>query len=208
MLQIVYASAAATPMSQRALSDMLIHARTKNERINVTGFLLYDEGSFLQVIEGPDAAVEGLYAAIAADPRHHRLRLLSRKTVAEREFGDWTMAFARKEELPPPDGYLDYEANQEEFSEGGGEVGQILTLFQAGLLRQAEEGGLPNDGRFTVSLAPHPDGRRPGGTFLMDFGRVLALSMPDVEIAVSDHAGEKVHYNLRRDMEKGEAELF
>lgn len=208
MLQIVYASASVAPVSQQTLYDILSHARTKNERSNVTGFLLYDDGSFLQVLEGPDAAVEAIYASICADPRHHRIRLLLRKTVTEREFGDWTMAFARKDEVPPLDGYLDYDANQVEFSESGGEVDQILTLFKSGLLRQAKESEKSNDGRFTVSLAPHPDSKRRGGTFLMDFGRALALSMPDVEIAVSDLAGEKVHYNLRRDMKGGEAELF
>ncbi len=208
MLQIVYASAASVPMPQTVLADMLIHARAKNQRINVTGFLLYDQGSFLQVLEGPPAAVEALYATIAADPRHQRLRILSRKTVAEREFGDWTMAFVRQEDDPVPEGYLDYAANQESFSEGSGEVAQMLSLFQTGLLRQAEENGTLNDGLFRVALAPHPESRRRGGSFLMDFGRVLALSMPDVEITVADHGGEKVHYNLRRDMNEGEVELF
>jgi hypothetical protein len=45
------------------------------------------------VLEGPEAAVLATYARIQADPRHRACVLLSCATVAERAFGDWSMAF-------------------------------------------------------------------------------------------------------------------
>ena len=55
--------------------------------------LLYHEGSFLQVIEGPDDKVEGLVEKIQKDPRITHFLLLWRDTVQNREFENWSMGF-------------------------------------------------------------------------------------------------------------------
>ncbi|CCG42971.1 BLUF domain-containing protein [Magnetospirillum molischianum] len=139
MIQIIYASAASESMVASDLPLILEKARVKNERLNITGFLLYDEGSFLQVLEGPNDALEEVLGAIIADNRHKKIRLLSKKIVDGREFGDWAMAYAVKDvERARCDGFLDYAASREEFSIEGGEVTQILSMFQEGLLRQAD----------------------------------------------------------------------
>lgn len=91
MLQLVYVSTARSggTVDHEALLDQ---ARRNNRRDGITGLLYADKRRFLQAIEGPDAAVEALFARIQADPRHHAIVLLSCRPVQAREFGDWEMA--------------------------------------------------------------------------------------------------------------------
>jgi hypothetical protein len=55
--------------------------------------LLYSKGSFLQVLEGEEAAVDETMGRIAIDPLHHNMLIISRTKVACRDFGQWAMAF-------------------------------------------------------------------------------------------------------------------
>ena len=92
MLQLVYVSTArpgAGPTGYQAILDV---ARRNNRRDGITGLLYADGKRFLQALEGPEAAVEAVFARIQADPRHRAIVLLSCRAVETREFGDWEMA--------------------------------------------------------------------------------------------------------------------
>jgi hypothetical protein len=91
--EIIYASASIQPFSPKELTDLLAKARAKNRLLAISGLLLYHRGSFLQVLEGEDAAVSALYDRIARDPRHHRCIVVKRSTVVRRSFSDWSMGF-------------------------------------------------------------------------------------------------------------------
>ena len=52
MICLIYASSATKAMSQDELKALLAKARTNNQRDNITGMLLYNDGNFLQVLEG------------------------------------------------------------------------------------------------------------------------------------------------------------
>ena len=94
MHQVVYASAAVEAFSEVQLVQLLARARTNNERLGVTGLLLYDEGSFLQVLEGDAKVIELLYETIARDKRHQRVIALLSREAPERHFAKWRMGFA------------------------------------------------------------------------------------------------------------------
>ena len=55
--------------------------------------LLYGDGIFIQVLEGPDENVDKLCEKIAEDPRHSAFEVLYTETIDERAFGDWSMAY-------------------------------------------------------------------------------------------------------------------
>ncbi|HEY6879802.1 MAG TPA: BLUF domain-containing protein [Polyangiales bacterium] len=93
MNEIVYVSAARKPFDTTQLNALLEHARRNNERLGVTGILLYDEGSFIQLLEGDPQVLHALYAQIAADPRHYRVRVVRERVIAARSFGAWTMGY-------------------------------------------------------------------------------------------------------------------
>ncbi len=93
LIQLIYASSAAELFTEEELVALLHTSRVNNEKINVTGMLLYRDGNFLQVLEGDAQAVDRLYNIIAEDPRHTGVMLISRQTVKERIFPDWEMGF-------------------------------------------------------------------------------------------------------------------
>lgn len=93
MFFTAYASSAAIMPSERQLLDMLAVARTNNLRDDITGLLLYRGGSFLQALEGPEAAVRETMRRISLDTRHRAVMLLYEGTHDHRLFGEWSMAF-------------------------------------------------------------------------------------------------------------------
>lgn len=96
---IVYVSQAAQALTPNDLEDILEEARSYNPRHGITGVLLFAEGegrfrgSFMQLLEGDEAAIEALRKRIFSDPRHHTKIVLERGVKAGRDFPDWSMAF-------------------------------------------------------------------------------------------------------------------
>lgn len=93
MFTLVYASSAARAFSTEDLLTLLAQSRAKNERLGVTGILLYKDGDFMQVLEGEEQVVTALYERIAADPRHNSLTRLIQATHSQRQFPAWSMGF-------------------------------------------------------------------------------------------------------------------
>ena len=75
------------------LVALLHQARTANATRDITGLLLYREGSFFQVLEGDEAAVQQTFRGIEEDDRHHEIEVLFSGSTDEREFSDWRMGF-------------------------------------------------------------------------------------------------------------------
>lgn len=49
-------------MTEADLEALLVQAREKNLRLSITGALLYENGHFLQVLEGEHPTVRELFA--------------------------------------------------------------------------------------------------------------------------------------------------
>jgi hypothetical protein len=90
---IVYASAATRLFSKPDLLALLTKARENNQRLGVTGLLLYRDGDFIQLIEGERSTVQALYRTILADPRHSSTFVITEGDTEERLFADWSMGF-------------------------------------------------------------------------------------------------------------------
>lgn len=94
-LQLLYrsrfnAGRADSPLTM--LRDILKRSAISNARRDITGYLLFDGDHFLQILEEPEPAVRETYGRIAADPRHREVEIISSRTAARRDFGDWAMA--------------------------------------------------------------------------------------------------------------------
>jgi len=94
MKQRYYASRAVRPFSPADLDELLAKARANNLALGLTGLLVYGNGMFMQVVEGPVEAVDGIFRRIAGDPRHELLMEASRM-IRERNFSDWQMGYVR-----------------------------------------------------------------------------------------------------------------
>ena len=93
--QLIYVSSATRLLREPELLEILECARENNAPLDVTGMLLYAEGSFIQVLEGEAPAVEKLLRKIRRDGRHRGFLILLDRPIAERDFEGWSMAFHR-----------------------------------------------------------------------------------------------------------------
>jgi hypothetical protein len=93
MVSVVYVSSAIRLFSEDDLVALLNRSREKNTRLQLSGMLLYKDGNFLQVLEGPSDAVYSLFKAIREDDRHKGVLRLLEEQIDNRRFGDWAMAF-------------------------------------------------------------------------------------------------------------------
>ncbi|WP_186766674.1 BLUF domain-containing protein [Puniceibacterium confluentis] len=89
-LRLIYVS---RPVGYRreTLDAILATARHYNERNDITGALITREDMYLQLLEGPPAAVDTTYAQIVRDTRHAAVRTLVHRQTSWRLFPDWTM---------------------------------------------------------------------------------------------------------------------
>jgi Sensors of blue-light using FAD len=77
----------------------IVATATRLNRINgITGCLGYSQSWFLQVIEGPDAAVTETFSRIERDSRHSDVRKLLIREIRNRSFPEWSMASAPLDE--------------------------------------------------------------------------------------------------------------
>jgi len=93
MIRIVYVSFATKPFDEKELLHLLAKCRGNNTEQQITGQLIYSEGTFMQVLEGPRESVDASFARIKKDTRHHNVTLIERVTIDERQFGEWSMGF-------------------------------------------------------------------------------------------------------------------
>lgn len=108
--QLIYVSSASWLFSDADLIRLLLEARHNNERLGITGMLVYCDGTFIQVLEGERSVVEQLFQQIEQDPRHHRCVVLLRQDHSGRAFDGWSMGFraSSQTEVDHLTGYVDF----------------------------------------------------------------------------------------------------
>jgi len=115
MKYIAYVSQAQTPFSEDELAGLLSHSRSRNRDDDITGCLVYrynedfERGNFLQVLEGPDAAIDDVWRRISGDTRHHTIVIIDEGKIEDRMFTNWSMGFKNvdAEDLSRVDGFAD-----------------------------------------------------------------------------------------------------
>jgi len=93
MFYLIYTSIATVPPTEADLAQILLSSDRNNGRDGITGLLLYQDGSFIQMLEGGEDVVMEAYGRIGRDPRHHAVRKLNSGHSDRRYFPDWRMAF-------------------------------------------------------------------------------------------------------------------
>lgn len=93
LIQLVYVSRATQDMTPENLTGLLAKIRPNNQKNAITGMLLFDGRSFMQVIEGNSRDIQHLFARIQLDPRHANIVHILEKPIVKRQFPDWSMGF-------------------------------------------------------------------------------------------------------------------
>ena len=100
MLQLLYVSTAAPGLVQNDLDDIVGGAVARNAGLDVTGSLYYNGRNFMQLLEGPAAAVHDLMVSIRRDSRHGGVVVIKELTGASRSFAAWNMRIVRCRPTP------------------------------------------------------------------------------------------------------------
>lgn len=135
LFHLIYVSTEAWPMSEDDLAGLLQQARARNERLRLTGMLLYKGGFFMQVLEGEEANVLEVFADIQKDIRHMKLFTMRSEYIQHRDFPDWTMGFTNIDTLdvstvPAYTPFLEHDFGSEYFSEDTVEAHSLLLAFK------------------------------------------------------------------------------
>ena len=94
MRRIVYVSTAGG-LPAADIAHILESAQRNNAQREITGFLLYNGRNFLQLIEGPKAALMSLMGTLARDPRHSGMLTMIDEPIDERSCPGWSMHHMR-----------------------------------------------------------------------------------------------------------------
>ena len=95
----VYMSTAVGVLRAEELDRIYFRANAANSGAGITGLMLFYEGVFLQVLEGPQSGVVSLLEKIRRDRRHANLVVLESGPVAERSFAQSAMHFVAARNL-------------------------------------------------------------------------------------------------------------
>ena len=82
-----------TADSLSSVASILEVARSRNAVYGITGALMFNEGRFTQILEGPEAEVSKIFKSIKEDARHSDINVIATQTVQNRRFKTWAMAF-------------------------------------------------------------------------------------------------------------------
>ncbi|MDP1638433.1 MAG: phosphate-starvation-inducible PsiE family protein [Candidatus Nitrotoga sp.] len=141
MIRLTYASTTNQEWSPEELLGLLKQSRTNNGAKNITGILLYSNGTFFQVLEGDEATVENLYTTIEKDPRHKNCTLIEKLNITERAFPYWSMGFEKIEpkELKKMEGlnnFFEHDFTPAGFASHKNIIGPLLTHLRSKLVKQ------------------------------------------------------------------------
>lgn len=93
MYNLLYTSSSTREANHELLDAILQTARANNSRLGITGMLLFNEGSFVQLLEGDKEKVQETFSKISKDPRHYNIEVVIEASVNNRYFPNWQMGF-------------------------------------------------------------------------------------------------------------------
>lgn len=114
MIHLIYVSSATSWPTEAQLLELLEQARARNLRQNITGMLLYNNATYMQVLEGEEKDVHEIFEAISQDSRITGVVKLHESKIEQRDFPDWSMGFRDLSSYSPDElpGYVDFFSGQ------------------------------------------------------------------------------------------------
>ncbi len=92
LIRVTYVSTLHPHVTDQDIDDLVAKAASYNKAHNITGALAIDGDRVCQILEGPTAGVDTLYASIERDSRHHGIVQLEYRRIEKTVFESWGMA--------------------------------------------------------------------------------------------------------------------
>lgn len=93
MFQLIYTSTSSSALTFSRAEDIAARASIKNRVSGVTGILLMSSSVVLQVLEGDETTVRGLYELIKKSKSHMDCDVLLTRHCDARSFPKWSMGY-------------------------------------------------------------------------------------------------------------------
>lgn len=90
---LLYVSQANAEMDEQSLTHIVNVSRQNNQSAGLTGCLLYQDGYFMQLLEGRREDVLKLMERVSLDPHHKNVQIVAQGKEPRRLFMDWSMGF-------------------------------------------------------------------------------------------------------------------
>ncbi len=97
--RVIYLSSAVGVLRADELDRILLRSKASNSGAGITGLLLFYEGAFLHVVEGPVAGVASLMQKIRRDRRHSNVIVLESGSCETRTFPDAALHYVAARNL-------------------------------------------------------------------------------------------------------------
>ncbi|HAF45082.1 MAG TPA: diguanylate cyclase [Gallionellaceae bacterium] len=114
---LLYVSEAGRSMSGEEIAEILRSSRKNNQALGITGCLLYQDGCFMQMLEGKREAVLSLVERVERDPRHRNARIVVQGDAQRRVFMDWSMGYRDMSKLEAEPDFGDWRKRTISFLE-------------------------------------------------------------------------------------------
>ena len=105
--RLLYVSKKARNLEITDFRDLAYVSNEKNLKRGIAGILCYQNGNFMQLLEGPPREVNDLFRNILNDERHHLVTLLDYQLVPCQTFPRWGMKYVQFEDFNVPSEYRD-----------------------------------------------------------------------------------------------------
>jgi hypothetical protein len=135
--RVIYVSSSRIPFSDQDLVELLTIAQRNNHRVGISGMLLYNDGNWLQVLEGSREAVRSMFMRIRVDNRHQDVIQVLDEPIDSRLFDQWSMGFrnlsgADLSSLPGFTDFMNKGSNPRAFRPDASGCLEILRMFRDG----------------------------------------------------------------------------
>lgn len=100
LVQLIYTSRlifdTSTAEGWSRLEDIVSYARERNNRSDITGFLIVGKDWVAQILEGEKDAVNRTFQRILSDPRHNAVTLIEMRVINQRSFDGWSLGMSQR----------------------------------------------------------------------------------------------------------------
>lgn len=93
LYNLCYVSSAINTLSEEDLEHLFRVNKRNNTHLNISGILVYNNGNFLQILEGEKLRIQNLFRKIRQDSRHNNIIKLIDTSIEERIFDDYELGF-------------------------------------------------------------------------------------------------------------------
>lgn len=93
---VAYLSRSLMTFNDDDLTELASQSSLNNEKYNITGYLWFSSGYFVQYIEGNHSNINRLVKSISSDQRHELVHKVMRSDLYSRSFPKWSMRLIGK----------------------------------------------------------------------------------------------------------------